>query len=230
MLHAIKKYAIQVKRVVITSSFVSMVSTAALQDPNKVFDESDWNPLAYEDGLKGDKATTYRVSKTLAERSAWDFVEEQKPNFDLVTICPPLVFGPILNRLSSLSAVNTSNERFSELVEGRWKEKILPSLGVNLFVDVRDAALAHVLAFEKPEASGQRFFCTAGTFCNRDIAAAARKNFPELEERFPNEEVEGGDYPPVIPGYDNSRATKTLGITWINIEKCTVDTIKSLIK
>jgi hypothetical protein len=29
----------------------------------------------------------------LAERAAWQFVEDQKPTWDLVTINPPYVFG-----------------------------------------------------------------------------------------------------------------------------------------
>jgi len=34
--------------------------------------------------------------------------------------------------------------------------------GSNAWVDVRDAALGHVLALEKPDASGQRIITTAG--------------------------------------------------------------------
>jgi nucleoside-diphosphate-sugar epimerase len=229
ILKAIKKSAPSVKRVVITSSFVSMISAATLQDPNKIFSESDWNPNTYEDGLKGNKMIAYRVSKTVAEQSAWKFVEEEKPNFDLVTINPPLVFGPIVHHLNSLSAINTSNERYVDLVQGKWKNEILPSIGTNFWVDVRDVALAHVAAFERPDAGGQRFLCIAGKFSNRDIASAARKNFPELKDKLPSEEVKGGDYPPVVPGYDNSRATEILGIAWIDLEKSTVDNIKSLL-
>ncbi|RDW91647.1 hypothetical protein BP5796_02812 [Coleophoma crateriformis] len=229
ILKAIKEFAPSVKRVVVTSSFVSMLSVAGLQDPNKVFSESDWNPNTYEDGVKGDKVTAYRVSKTVAERWAWKFVEEEKPNFDLVTICPPLVFGPTAHELNSLLDINTSNQRFVDLVQGKWKSEILPSMGVNLWVDVRDVALAHIAAFERPDAGGKRFFCVAGKFCNLDIVIAARKNFPELKDKLPSEEVTGGGYPAVVPGYDNSRATNVLGIDWLDFERSTVDNIKSLL-
>lgn len=205
-----------------------MLSVEGLQDPKKVYSESDWNPITYEDGLSGSKVDAYRASKTVAERSAWEFVERETPNFDLVTICPPLIFGPSVGHLSSLSSINTSNERFVELIQGKWKNGILPSLGVNLWVDVRDVAFAHIAAFEKPDAGGKRFFCVSGKFSNREIVAAARKNFPELKDKLPSEEVNGGDYPPVVPGYDNSRATNVLGIDWIDLEKSTVDNIKSL--
>jgi nucleoside-diphosphate-sugar epimerase len=206
-----------------------MISDEGLQDPNKVYNESDWNPITYEEGLNGNKVFAYRASKTVAERSAWKFVEEEKPAFDLVTICPPLVFGPRVDRLSSLSAINTSNERFVELIQGKWKDEILPSFGVNLWVDVRDVAFAHIAAFEKSEAGGKRFFTVSGKFSNREIAAAARGNFPELKDKLPSEETKGGDYPPVVPGYDNSRATEILGINWIDLEKSTIDNINSLL-
>lgn len=228
ILKAIKQFAPGVKRVVITSSFASILSEAGLKDASKVFSEADWNPNTYEDGLKDNKATSYRVSKTVAERAGWDFVEKEKPNFDLATICPPLVFGPVVHHLNSLSAINTSNARFVDLIQGKMKDEIAPT-GVHLWVDVRDVALAHVEAMERPEAGGQRFFVTAGKFSNRELVDAARKNFPELKDKLPGENAQGGDYPEGgFPGYDHSRATKVLGIDWIPLEKSTVDTIKSL--
>ncbi|KAK7948688.1 NAD dependent epimerase/dehydratase [Apiospora aurea] len=228
VLKAIKQYAPGVKRVVITSSFASILSDAGLQDPKKVFSEADWNPNTYEDGLKDNKATSYRVSKTLAERAGWDFVKNEKPNFDLATICPPLVFGPVVHHLNSLQAINTSNARFVDVMQGKMRDEITPS-GVHFWVDVRDVALAHVQAMEKPEAGGKRFFVLCGKFSNRELVAAVRKNFPELKDKLPAEDVKGGDYPEAgFPGYDNSQATNVLGIEWIPLEKSVTDTVKSL--
>lgn len=229
ILKAIKKFAPGVKRVVVTSSFVSVLSDATLEDPKHTFKESDWDPVTYEEGLTGDKKTAYRASKTVAEREAWKFVEEEKPNFDLVTICPPLVFGPPAQLLNSLSSINFSNERFVGLIQGKWKDEIPVSFGVPYWVDGRDVALAHIAAFEKPAAGGKRFLSIAGKFSNRDIADIARKNFPELKDVLPAEDVKGGDYPPVVPAWDSSRATEILGIKWIDFEKSTVDNIKSLL-
>lgn len=60
------------------------------------FTEEDWNtnsPAQLEE--KGKDVAPADASKTLAERSAWKFVEENKPKWDLVTLCPPLVLGPV---------------------------------------------------------------------------------------------------------------------------------------
>ena len=45
------------------------------------------------DDIHKDKATAYRVSKTLAEKAAWDFVKDpaNKAKFDVVTVNPPMV-------------------------------------------------------------------------------------------------------------------------------------------
>lgn len=214
----------------LTSSFVSIISEEGLEDPAKVFTEDDWNPVTYAEGATpgGHKGTAYRASKTLAERAAWRFMDDKKPSFDLVTICPPLVFGPVAT--TSAQPVNTSNGRFVQLVQGRWRDGILPGMGVNLFVDVRDAALAHVVALEKPGAGGRRFLCASGRFCNREIAAVARAHFPELVDVLPPEDSPGAGYEEgVTPKCSNARATEVLGIDWIGIEKTSVDTIRSLL-
>ncbi|KAG6010750.1 hypothetical protein E4U21_004138 [Claviceps maximensis] len=238
ILESMHVFGSQVKRVVITSSFVSMMAPGSMQDASKVFDESDWNPITYEQGLAGDKAMAYRASKTVAERSAWQFVDESRPRFDIVTLCPPLVFGPVTPAqaraqaltAATLDGVNTSNQRFVHLLQGKWKGGIPATLGVNFFVDVRDLAFAHVAAMETDEAGGKRFLCSGGKFCDADIVHAARRGLPHLSDAlFPPEGATGGEYPAVMPECDNSRATSVLGVKWTGIEKCTVDTLASLL-
>ncbi|KAI0407943.1 NAD dependent epimerase/dehydratase [Xylaria palmicola] len=232
VLEAIKKYAPTVRRVVITSSFAAILSPSELANPNKTWSEADWNPSTYEDGLTGPPGTTYRVSKVLAEKAAWDFKEREKPNFDIATVNPPFVFGPVVHHLSSLANINTSNGNMVALIVGRWKSEIPPT-GVHLWVDVRDVAKAHVAAMERPEAGGQRFFAVTGLFTNRDLVPIVRKHFPQLADKLPEDGVPGGDYPGSsianISKYDNSKATKVLGIDWIPLEESVVDTIKSLL-
>lgn len=92
VLKAIKANAPTVKRVVITSSFAALVNPSKGTWPEHTYSEKDWSPLTHEEALQS-QAAGYRASKTFAERAAWDFVEEEKPNFDLATINPPMVFG-----------------------------------------------------------------------------------------------------------------------------------------
>ncbi|KAL4807159.1 mitochondrial ribosomal protein subunit-domain-containing protein [Aspergillus unguis] len=222
ILKAIKAYAPTVKRVTITSSFAAIVNGKAHE---KVYSEKNWNPVTWEEGL--DSANTYRASKTFAEKAAWDFVEKEKPNFDLATINPPLVLGPVVHYLTSLDAINTSNSRISSFVRGLSKDK-LPPTGVFLWVDVRDVALAHVRTIEVPDA-GQRFFVTAGYYTNKDIVDIIRDAYPELEDRLPPKDAPS-DLPKDVYGYDNSKSTQVLGLKYRSLKESIVDTVKTLLE
>lgn len=201
-----------------------------LEDPSMIFTEKDWNPVTMAD-INNSRATAYRVSKKLAERAAWDFIAAEKPSFDLVTICPPLVLGPVRHHLSSLASINTSNERVVDLIQGKWKHEIPQAyLAGALWVNVRDLARSHILAMEKHDAGGRRLFPTSGRFSNRAIADLVWKNFPNLREKLPGPDVPGGELAPLdkMYGFDNSETVNLLGIEWTNFETTITDLVKSL--
>ncbi|KAK4204708.1 hypothetical protein QBC40DRAFT_191312 [Triangularia verruculosa] len=235
ILQAIAKWSPTVKRVVVTSSFAAIINEAHVSDPSTVFSENSWNPVTIDD-IHKNPATAYRASKTLAEKAAWDFVEDPKngAKFDLVTVNPPMVFGPVVHHLATLEAINTSNERIVHAIRGKWREGIPPTGQAYIWVDVRDVATAHVKAGlgEVDGVSGERLFVVSGWFSNSEIAAVLRKNFPEDKDNLPEEGVKGGELPAKGErfGYDNSETTKLLGIEWIGLEKCLVDTVRSLKK
>ncbi len=54
----------------------------------------------------------YNLSKTLAEKAAWDFVKEK--GLDMVVINPSLVIGPVLQ-----ASKNTSSETILEFLDGK---------------------------------------------------------------------------------------------------------------
>lgn len=232
ILKAIARSAPQVRRVVVTSSFAAILTEEKITDPNTTFSEKSWNPVTEEDMHKN-PTTAYRVSKTLAEKAAWGFVKDPANNakFDLATVNPPMVFGPVVHYLASLESINTSNERIVQLVQGKWKDGIAATGAATSWVDVRDVATAHIKAgLEVPEAGGHRLFTTASRFCNRDIADIVKKNFPEYKDKLPGDDVKGGEMPPENQRYkvDNSETSRLLKIDWIPLEKSIVDTVKSL--
>lgn len=226
ILKAIKNNAPSVKRVVITSSTAAMFDQG--QSVGKIYSEADWNPITEAEAYEG-PANGYRASKTFAERAAWDFVAQENPNFTLAVCNPPLVLGPIVHYLNSLSALNTSNQRTRDLMTGAAKTSCPPT-GNYLFVDVRDLALAHVLAAEKDEAGGKRFFVVSGHFCNKEIAEIIGDAFPELKENLPSgEALKPGGYPEKgTYGFDNARSKSVLGLTYRSLRETIVDTVKSL--
>jgi len=73
-----------VKRVVLTSSFAAI----GYGQPPKKFDERDWTKPDAGD------VSPYAKSKTLAERSAWDFIAKEGGALELSVVNPVGVFGP----------------------------------------------------------------------------------------------------------------------------------------
>ncbi|GFP58334.1 ketoreductase azaE [Trichoderma asperellum] len=229
ILEAVKRSAPSVKRVVITSSFAAILSEEHFTDPNTTFSESSWNPDTVKDANRS-IATGYHVSKVESERLAWAFVKNEKPSFDLVTVNPPLVLGPVAHSLASVDAINASNERIADLLRGKWKAEIPETGPVDLYIDVRDTAEAHIKALELPEASGHRLFPVASRTSNHEIAKIIRDNFPEFAERLPGPEVKGGEHVDESKAYkwNCDETNKLLKIDWIPIEKSMIDTVNSL--
>lgn len=160
-----------VKRVVVTSSFAAM-----MRDPEEgVFTEADWNT---KDSLD---RSPYSYSKTMAERAAWDYVENESPGFDLVVINPPGIIGP-----SIVPRVNETDGFFVGLTNGTQ-----PAI-VHIdwpFVDVRDVALAHIKAMEIPEASG-RYLASAANATVAQMKAWGEEVLRD-KYKFPKFHMEG---------------------------------------
>ncbi|KAL9588511.1 MAG: hypothetical protein Q9203_002682 [Teloschistes exilis] len=126
-----------------------------------------------------------------------------------------MVFGPIHPKLQTLDTLNTSNQRIRDMLLGRMTDEIPPG-GVNVWVDVRDLALAHIRAAEREEAQNKRFFVTAGYYSNRELADDVLKVVPGLEGKVAKKggEFPDGDY----FEYDNSRTRQVLGIEFRSLE------------
>ena len=100
-----------VRRIVFTSSCASVVTPDEIP---RVYNETDWNidsvGLVERKGIDAPMHEIYRASKTLAERAVWDFAEKNKgvSNFDITVLNPSYVFGPVLHKVASPSALNLS--------------------------------------------------------------------------------------------------------------------------
>ena len=141
-----------IKRVIITSS------NAAVYDGNRhitEFDENIWTNI----NAKG--VSAYTKSKTIAEKSAWEFVSDN-PGLKLSTINPVLVWGPgIGSHLSSASL-----KIFKMIIKREMP--MIPRMKVPL-VDVRDVAKAHISALENDQSIGKRFLICEDTHWMKNI-------------------------------------------------------------
>ncbi|KAI0551811.1 hypothetical protein F4679DRAFT_572111 [Xylaria curta] len=214
ILKSIKSYGSSVKRLVITSS------SGAILNPDKhakVYDETYWAPVTFEDAINNPAKNGYRASKVLAEKTAWAFVRDEKPNFDLAVINCTYVFGPIQRKLPSLEAMNTSNHRIRDMLAGKMKGALEPTAPVFTWVDVRDVALAHLRAMTVPRAGGNRFYVVGGHFSNKQVADIIKKEFPRYADRLPADAV--NDLPSDVYGFNNSKSKEILGLNYTSLEK-----------
>ena len=128
----------QIKKIIITSSFAAVGDTFNGQT---VFNESDWSDP------NNNKISAYNKSKTLAEKSAWDFMESN-PSFKLTVINPVGVIGPMLS-----DDIGTSNLFVKKILDGSTPGN--PGLHIG-FVDVRDVARAHVDSIKNEKSDNKR--------------------------------------------------------------------------
>ncbi|PVG04398.1 NAD(P)-binding protein [Serendipita vermifera] len=231
ILKSIKNLGPNVKRVVITSSFASVIDSTQGLRPNYAYTEKDWNPDAT---VSGDPIYAYYGAKTWAEKAAWDFLKEEKPKFELVTICPPMIFGQVAQYIESADQLNTSSASLYAVFSGQQKE--IQSQDVMIFANVIDVGTAHILAVDAANAGNKQFLiCADKPYNNKQISDAFIKHFPEFAPNVPTKLQEGVDaegYP--AGGYytgDNSLSKKILGISYQDIEQTMVqfaDSVKTL--
>ena len=234
LLKAVKAHAPEVKRVIYTSSCAAIINFTApiATTPRKVYTEKDWNPVKHSEAIAGDIGTAYRASKKFAELAAWNFVDENKPNFDLVTLCPPMIYGPLTHTssISNIKDLNESNFRIYNAFFNSAKDAPLPPNGVHMFVDVRDLAIAHRLAATTPGAGGQRIIVSARAISSQDISDILRKNFQELESRTPLGKVGISSLPENAYYIENKQARKILGCEFRSDEETFMELGKQLLE
>ncbi|KAJ9609388.1 methylglyoxal reductase (NADPH-dependent) gre2 [Cladophialophora chaetospira] len=219
ILKAVHRLAKSVRSVVITSSFAAISNYS---NPPKVYTEEIWNDQTMDEALNTtNPQAAYRASKKFAEKAAWVFMESQKPSFTLTTLCPPMIYGPVLHQVKSLDDLNVSSARILRLYQGIQRSGPAGSL---MHVDVRDLALAHVLAIDNPRALNQRFLMVAQLASEKELRDIMEKNFPEIRGHLKDEATDA--LPPF--GIDNSKSVNVLGINYRPLEETIVDAVKSL--
>ncbi|OAL35898.1 hypothetical protein AYO20_04804 [Fonsecaea nubica] len=212
------------RRVVLTASFACILDLSQGLRPDYTYSESDWNPATFEEAKNSSSGGfTYCAAKGLAERAAWEWIEENKPSFSFTSICPPWIFGPSLAGIKSLDHLNESTEAIWKLVNGSTKD--VPPIDFAGFADVRDVSLAHLRAYELEEAGGQRFL-VGSHFDYQTAVDGLRDDFPQIQDRIPR-----GTPGAREPAYqvNGSKAEKVLGIKYTPLKVTLKDTVEDLL-
>ncbi len=198
------------RRVVLTSSFAAIGYSPK---PVADFTEEDWTDPDTP-GL-----APYPRSKAIAERAAWDLMEQDGGGTELVVVNPTFILGPTLTtELSTLQIVKG-------MLEGTLTVVRRQRFGL---ADVRDVADLHIRAMTVPAAAGQRFLGLADgpTITFLELAETLRRRLGPLGARVNVAEAPGEDPPPLV--IHNDRAREVLGWRPRPLEDTIVDTVEAL--
>lgn len=211
----------KIRRIVITSSFASVLDATRKSPPYFTYNGTDWNPLTYETSvdLATNAVVAYRGSKKFAELEAWKYVEKRRPRFDLVALCPPMTFGPVVHPINHVDQLNESNAMLWKIANG---ETPLPVARVPFWIDVRDLAEAHVQALLRYEASGKRYIPSSPERFSYGLAAKIiAEEFPDLTSKVTQEDQ------PIDESYglDGGSAATELGYGYHSFR----DTVRDLV-
>ncbi|SEA35861.1 NAD-dependent epimerase/dehydratase family protein [Leifsonia sp. 21MFCrub1.1] len=192
------------RRVVLTSSFAAVGYSPK---PVRDYDESDWTDPATP-GLPA-----YPLSKAVAERAAWDFVEREGGGLELVALNPTWIAGPTLT-----ASARSSLAVFTGMLDGTMTAVPRQRFGL---ADVRDVSAAHLAAMSSPGAAGNRYLVLAEgpTMTFLDVATVLRERLGDLAAAAPTEELPGDEPAPLV--IHNDRAKRELGLR----PRAAVDTI-----
>ena len=164
----------KVEHIVKTSSIVCMYRKPNRTNPY-TFGENDWTDLEW------DKTTDYFVSKTRAERAAWELMESKGIKNKLTCINPGFVLGDFLNEKSC-----TSMEYIKQLLQGKYPAA--PKFSV-MISHVKDIAKAHVLSLNNKKAEGRRLIVGSGTRSILELSKIMTENIPSHSKKLPKKEL-----------------------------------------
>ena len=159
----------KVKRFVLTSSAVTMMGV--VYDSNEdtgTVDIKDWTDP------NSKNINTYIKAKTLSEKAAWDFFNNQSgdSSMEMAVMCVGGIYGPSLTG----NIDGFSLKGVHQMLTGHFKMFMIPPAGIPMS-DVRDLAKLHVLAMKEERANGKRLIpTTSKAYSFMNIAEILRDN------------------------------------------------------
>ena len=164
-----------VEQIIKTSSIVAMFRKPNRTNPY-TFGENDWTDENWTQGVND-----YFLSKTKAEKAAWELMESKGLKNKLTTICPGGVFGDALDKKGG-----TSIEYVRQFMAGKFPGA--PKFAV-LISDVRDVAKAHVACIENTKVGGRRLIVGKEVKKLVELSQLMAEAMPEYARKLPKKEL-----------------------------------------
>ena len=163
------------EQIIKTSSIVAMFRKPNRTNPY-TFGENDWTDENWTEGVND-----YFLSKTKAEKAAWELMESKGLKNKLTTICPGGVFGDALDKKGG-----TSIEYVRQFMAGKFPGA--PKFAV-LISDVRDIAKAHVACIGNTKVGGRRLIVGKEVKKLVELSQLMAEAMPEYAKKLPKKEL-----------------------------------------
>ena len=221
-----------VEQIIVTSSIVAMFRKPNRSNPY-TFGESDWTDENWIEGV-----SDYFLSKTRAERSAWEFMESRGLKNKLTTINPGGVFGDALDKKGG-----TSIEYVRQFLKGKFPAA--PKFAV-LISDVKDVAKSHVACIRNKKVGGRRLIVGKEVKKLVELSQIMAEAMPEYAKKVPKKELPNfmvklisyidSSAKTMIPDLgimmqtDTTYAEDLLGLKFKGAKDCISENAKSVVK
>lgn len=164
-----------VDQIILTSSIVAMFRKPNRTSPYS-FGENDWTDINWEKGV-----SDYFLSKTVAEKAAWEFMESKGLKDKLTVINPGGVFGDALD-----SKECTSIEYVKQFLKGKFPAA--PKWGV-LISHVEDVARSHIVCMGKMGVGGRRIIVGKDVKTLLELSNIMAEALPDYAKKLPKREL-----------------------------------------
>ncbi|KAL6946576.1 hypothetical protein ACO0RG_000731 [Hanseniaspora osmophila] len=223
------KYAPNVKKFILTSSFSAVCSIAEENDSSLTLIEKSWNSQPLEEAM-GNSVDAYGYSKTAAEKAAWDLHKKLDPKFSLTVINPAYVFGPQCFDSSVKEKLNASCQNINEIVHSNLGDPVKAQVKGS-FIHISDLAKAQVSCIENHKLNGQRLILAKDRFSLQNVVDIINAKYPSLEGKITKGEPESAKQ--AIEGLakvDNHVTKELLGFPLKTLTEAVQDTVDQILR
>ena len=160
-----------VEQFIVTSSIAAMFRKPNRTNPYS-FSENDWTDINWVEGVND-----YFLSKTVAEKAAWDLMRAKGIKNKLTCINPGGVFGDALDTKGC-----TSIEYVKQFLKGKFPAT--PKWGI-LISDVKDVAKSHVACLGNSKVGGRRLIIGKDVKTLLETSQILAEALPEYAKKLP---------------------------------------------
>jgi len=221
-----------VEQFIVTSSIAAMFRKPGRSNPYS-FNENDWTDENWKEGVND-----YFLSKTKAEKAAWELMESKGLKNKLTMINPGGVFGDALDKKGG-----TSIEYVRQFLKGKFPAA--PKWGI-LISDIKDVAKAHVASIGNTKVGGRRLIVGKEVKKLIELSQIMAEAIPEYAKKLPKKELPNfmvklislfdSSAKTLIPDLeivmqtDTTYAEELLGIKFNPAKGCISETAKSVVR